>query len=289
MKKILLFSFLFFVFQFDVDAQDNPGDPTGCWPPPVPVELFSQSAIDSFNINYPGDGCIGYVHISGEDITNLDSLYKITEIYGDLYIGYVSSNNDDGSGNPGGPGGPGACFPPPCIYNPNLADITGINNLTYITGNIFIYGNSLLTDINVLNDIDVESIDELIIVNNPELSTCNLQFVCQYLASENYNVTISDNATGCNSVEEVATSCGIVSIEEIIKSSISIYPNPASDIITVSAENINILQINIYNQLGQQMPIKPGTMIDVSTFPKGLYIVVVETDDEVFREKIMVE
>ena len=78
-------------------------------------------------------------------------------------------------------------------------------------------------------------------------------------------------------------------IEEINKNTISIYPNPTSDIITISAENLTISQINIYNQLGQQMPIDPGTSIDVSTFPKGLYIVEIETEDGTFREKILVE
>jgi len=48
-KKILLFSFLFFVFQFEINAQGNPGG--GFCVGSDVIYLSSQAQVDSFRIS----------------------------------------------------------------------------------------------------------------------------------------------------------------------------------------------------------------------------------------------
>jgi hypothetical protein len=93
--------------------------------------------------------------------------------------------------------------------NELMTSLNGLENLTSIGGNLEIYYNLALTSISALNNIDTESIGDLTITNNDYLSTCNEQIICEYLASPNGSVNIYENATGCNSPIEVASSCGI--------------------------------------------------------------------------------
>ena len=50
----------------------------------------------------------------------------------------------------------------------------------------------------------------LIITDNENLSSCDVQSVCDYLASPNSSVSILWNAPGCNSQQEVEEACGNV-------------------------------------------------------------------------------
>ena len=60
-----------------------------------------------------------------------------------------------------------------------------------------------------------------------------MQSVCDFLAIPGGYISIHDNATGCNSQQEVEDACGIVSVDELTTLSISVYPNPSFTQITV--------------------------------------------------------
>jgi len=64
-----------------------------------------------------------------------------------------------------------------------------------------------LTSLSGLNNIDPGSIIDLSITNNSLLSACEVQSVCDYLASPGGAVEIHDNAPGCNSPDEVQEAC----------------------------------------------------------------------------------
>ncbi len=93
MKKTTLLIILLAICKFSIFSQ-------GCLPDGI---IFnSQSEIDSFPINYPNCTEIeGFVTISGEGITNLDSLHSITSIDRGLAI----------------------------VQNPKITDISGLSNL----------------------------------------------------------------------------------------------------------------------------------------------------------------
>ncbi len=147
---------------------------------PEGISFTTQAEIDSFQINYPDcDNIEGELWIHGNDISNLNGLSVLTSIGGDLYI-------DD---------------------NEVMANLTGLEGITSIGGNLIIEDNPTLTDIWGLVNIDPVSIEDLHIVNNPLLFECDIQNICEYLASPNGTVNIQNNASGCNSPVEVEDIC----------------------------------------------------------------------------------
>lgn len=91
-------------------------------------------------------------------------------------------------------------------YNESLQTISGIENIINIDLNLQINNNNLLIDISDLNS-NLSIGQYLIIYNNPSLSQCEAEAICDYLASPNGTVTIVNNNTGCNSQSEVQAAC----------------------------------------------------------------------------------
>ncbi|MCD4679823.1 MAG: hypothetical protein K8S00_05490 [Bacteroidales bacterium] len=55
-----------------------------------------------------------------------------------------------------------------------------------------------------------------------------MQSVCDYLASPNGTIYIENNASGCNSQQEVEDACDAIGIPNInVESEVLIFPNPA--------------------------------------------------------------
>jgi hypothetical protein len=136
-----------------------------------------------------------------------------------------------------------------------------------------------------------------------------VQSICEYLASPSGTIEIHDNATGCNSQVEVEGACGVGIGESSVfsrQSSVIIYPNPSSAIITIElpetasefpARTTNIVQsgglISIFNLSGQELVNKysegPITEIDITFLPGGLYFVRITSDDTVVVGKFVKE
>ena len=91
--------------------------------------------------------------------------------------------------------------------NGSLSNITGLGNLQSIDGNLEIMGNSSLISLAGLNNIQENSIEDLSIYYNLSLSECDVQSICDFLASPNGTIDIYSNAPGCNSEEEIEVAC----------------------------------------------------------------------------------
>lgn len=165
-----------------------------------------QIQIDNFSNDFPDcTEIIGDIIIHGMDIENFNGLSILTSIGGNLQI----------------------------FNNPILNDVSGFSNLLNIEGHIKIWQNDLLIDfqgfeniqsigdylninsnpllesLNGLQNIDPLSITDLIIFNNPSLSYCRIENVCEYLLDSNGLVLIYDNNEDCNSAIEVIDQCEI--------------------------------------------------------------------------------
>ena len=163
--------------------------------------------------------------------------------------------------------------------NQALISMMGLDNVTSIGGELSIIDNSTLTSLTGLDNINGGSIINLHIQYNFSLSTCEVESICDYLASPNGTIFISSNATGCSSQEEVEAACGVGLNENgTSESHINIFPNPASDQITIDlAEQGNNAgwTISIYGMTGQEL-IKQQvhsfkSEIDISSLPAGIY------------------
>lgn len=241
--------------------------------PPGNVTFASQAEIDGFPANYPYCYEIdGKLEISGNDITNLDSLDMITSIQGDLEIS----------------------------DNPNLTSLSGLTNVTAIDGVLIINNNDLLASLSGIDNIDTASIDELYIVSNNSLSYCNIINVCNYLASPSPAYTIQENATGCNSFEEVWEAC-FTSVEEPMAGTdtdFTIIPNPieSGTLITYTLSGDSHITLTILDMNGREMlklidenqtKGKQKVVFNTTGLPEGIYFCVLRTGGGVLQRKLI--
>ncbi len=82
-------------------------------------------------------------------------------------------------------------------------------------------------------------------------------------------------------------------IKNLSESGISFYPNPTSGIINVEFADNNIQRISISDITGktiiEKTEIQQNETIDLSSFERGIYIINIQTDKEMFTTKIVKE
>ncbi len=213
----------------------------------------------------------GWLHMRyNDDLISLTGLENLTSIGGYLYIGE------------------------PYGGNPVLVDISALSGLTSIGGGLMVNHNNALNSLTGLDNIEAGTITDLTICNNSSLTTCEVQSICDYLASPYGIIEIHDNATECNSQEEVDTSCATIQVKDIIPKNVSfIYPNPTSTTITIEtpATSYKNTFINIFNISGkrllQRQMTEQQTVVDVSGLVQGVYFVRITTDATVLVTKFI--
>jgi hypothetical protein len=214
------------------------------------------------NLNSVG----GYLNIYSESLYNLTGLENLTSISGHLQI---SMNNA-------------------------LNSLIGLQSLTSIGGYLFVWNNSALSNLTGLENIEANSIDTLYILFNVNLSECDVQSICDYLAAPNGTIEIHDNAPGCNSPEEVELHCQTLVKEIKSGNGITIIPNPSNDNITISSPNLaEITQLSIFNVNGEKVIERQlrdnETQIDISSLPRGVYFVTLQNEKTMEVGKMMKE
>jgi hypothetical protein len=232
----------------------------------------------------------GDFFVGNNPLTNLTGLEGLTSIGGFLNI----YNNDpltslSGLGELISIGGPLLIS-----YTDALTTLTGLEGLTTIGGSLKIEWNDALTSLKGLDNIQTNSITNLNINNNLNLEECDVYSICQYLAAPNGPIQIYNNASGCNSEEEVEQHC-LTTIEEIdTGKGITIIPNPSKDKITISSSAITgITQLSIFNVSGEKVMERKltdnETQIDISALPRGVYFVKLQNEKMVEVGKMVKE
>lgn len=103
--------------------------------------------------------------------------------------------------------------------NAVLENLNALTNITAINGYLHIQANPELSDISGLQNIDPATIGGslgLYIIDNPELSVCDLANFCTYLIDSSNVRTISNNGEGCTETEVVAACTPVCDIPENI-------------------------------------------------------------------------
>jgi len=175
-----------------------------------------------------------------------------------------------------------------------LINLMGLENLTTVEGYLNLSLNLSLTSLSGLDNIEAGTITGISIYGNLVLSTCHIKSICDYLSTQNDSIDIHNNATGCNTKEQVEESCALFSMNEnITNHKFQIYPNPSSTQITIelpyTLQKNTSLTISNTNaqQLIAQPIIKQQTEIDISSLPTGIYIVKVWNDKGVMVQKVI--
>ena len=171
------------------------------------IVFLNQAQIDNFIMAYPECTEIsGSLTIQGNGISNLNGLANITSISGNLVINQASNLlNLDGLSALESVGGSMG------IAQSGIQHLNGLSSLTTIGGALVLQANPQLNDITGLENIDPSSITGvgLTIVNNPQVSFCNLPNLCTYLANPatTHPRTILGNTGDCQTIVEVLTQC----------------------------------------------------------------------------------
>jgi hypothetical protein len=95
-----------------------------------------------------------------------------------------------------------------------------------------------------------------------------------------------------NTIGEVATFyASNLSQEEFLKTAITIYPNPVSNVLYIKNAGITIENVKIYDLNGRLIKEEKldDNQIDVSQLPQGIYILDIETAIGVLRQKLVKE
>jgi len=179
----------------------------------------------------------------------------------------------------------------------NIKDLKNLNELGLFDGNnkddLSIYNNSSLTSLEGLDNLLANSIYNLNISTNISLLTCHVKSICDYLASPNGTIEIHNNATGCNTHQEVEDACANIGVSELDSESVfAIYPNPAMNEFFISGKNgAKVHEVNIYNQIGQRVmhETRVTSSINVSMLKQGLYTIELISEEFVKREKLIIE
>jgi len=102
---------------------------------------------------------------------------------------------------------------------------------------------------------------------------------------------ISDYALNIVNADDDFACIFITNINDSNHPQIKIYPNPATNKLTISTNNETLITgINIYNQLGQNVLYikQPTGLIDVSKLDEGVYIIELITNEYRTRQKLLI-
>ncbi len=226
-------------------------------------------------------------------LSSLSGLEKLTHIVGSLEIfGDPLLSNLMGLNNITSVGGRLFVY-----HNIGLSNLIALDNLTSIGGDLEIEHNNVLTSLTGLDNIDAESIINLSIYDNANLSTCHVQSICDYLSTPNGTVEIYDNKTECYNQEQVEAACTVSVEEQKFSEQLSSYPNPFKTSITIGYElqQPSTVQISIYDQLGAlvdviqetQTPGKQQVVWNANGQSSGMYYFTIQIGDETIRGKMV--
>ena len=169
----------------------------------------------------------------------------------------------------------------------------------YIQGNqidtLDLLNNTALTFLrcrgNLLTHLDVSNNNSLIRLSIDEMPT--LTEVCVWelpFPPEDVEIDTTDSPNVCFETD-CNGACGTTGINTNSPTELSIYPNPAINILTIETNRSGQHTVEIASVNGQLLYSdkieEPSHQIDISSFQKGLYFITVRSRDYVRTEKII--
>lgn len=245
------------------------------------INNISNLGTASYSVN-------GLVQIANTTVTNLNFLQNLTSC-GSLQIASCNQlTNLNGLGNLNSLTGQGSSLGLSIVSNSNLQTLNGLsNNLVLNNLPINLNNNASLNDMSAFSAIPVAGVSSLTITSNSALSSCASVWLCSYVATAK-PLTIFNNATGCESAIAINNGCTALSVNEVEKDKISVYPNPTSTLFHVQVPNNLAAEIILYDIAGKEILKTNQTTISVDGFNKGIYFVKIKTEKDSFETKKLI-
>lgn len=143
-----------------------------------------------------------------------------------------------------------------------------------------------------------DGIAEIVGINQPPQGHYPQIFQNMHVGAYNWVFTAGGAGACGRASVEVTADCGIsTNITEVIANAITVYPNPASDVVNINLRNITteITSLELYNSVGQLVHSKninlvTGNVIQLVTtdINGGLYFIKVLADDKVYTASVVI-
>lgn len=179
------------------------------------------------------------------------------------------------------------------LTNLNVSNNTALTDLYCFSNQLIsldVSKNTALTRLECSNNqlvkLNLKNGNNTLITNEKYNSLQNPNLTCIQVDDENYS---NANWINKDSWASYSTNCSsTLSINQAQKLQARIYPNPVKNILNVQTE-ANLQKVEIYSSNGQLIKTSFLKEINVSTLPKGNYIVKITTDKGVQTEKFIKE
>lgn len=118
-------------------------------------------------------------------------------------------------------------------------------------------------------------------------------FTTSFANTGTYTVSLTANsADGCEKVIKTINIVG-VSINEIEKQSISIFPNPATNLVTITHNIVENVNLKMYNSIGtlvySKQNISGNETINLNNLARGVYLINLESEKDNVVKKLIVK
>jgi hypothetical protein len=161
--------------------------------------------------------------------------------------------------------------------NPNLPNLNGLEGWQQV-GNFTVSDNAILNSIDAVADMELFGTINIIISDNPNLSFCAIEMVCNSFQDPVIVHIINNNASGCNSENEVEAQCDLGTEEVSLQELVSVFPNPVSDFLKIIlVDEIQFNYARLYSVLGEELFTTSDKSIDVSNLSEGIYFLKIVT------------
>lgn len=171
---------------------------------------------------------------------------------------------------------------------PVFENLMHFDNIKAIKGKLKIVSNDILKSLHGLNAFDPNQLQSLSIEDNPLLSICNVQSICDYLNLQFSDSIINDNANDCNDDDDILKLCSISSVDDLDLYDFTISPNPVLSSLIIKTEFKSSNYV-IYNLFGEQ--ILKGTYrnheINVSNLESGVYVLMLKGNGTTMMKKFI--
>ncbi|MBL7825361.1 MAG: T9SS type A sorting domain-containing protein [Saprospiraceae bacterium] len=163
--------------------------------------------------------------------------------------------------------------------NEQLTDLTGLNQLTSVGSELIepypyvtIQGNDLLSNIQALSSLVLDPQKFVWITENPALTVCDIEPICINIANQGIMI-VEQNATGCNSADQIEAACqasGIESADDF--SLIKLFPNPVASWFYIDTPTP--VEVMVFNSQGKMMyQGHSSNAVQTTGWPAGVYLV----------------